>query len=619
MTNPTSFTYSFSNPGTPPAKPEPELFALDKLSHHTLPDNQVLVRNPRTGKEMILPQDAVNALNFCTDFRTIEQHVDVLMEGLDGGPARAAAIRAVVQSVHDGGLTISAREIVEGLAPDASTSPIPDKPVVVIITCDRPPALERLLESILNSCDLASVDRLFVVDDSRSEDNGHKNRELTDSANRKSSTGIHYFGAAEASALVAGLIGQLPQHEKEIRFLLDRDLWKDHASYGVARNYSHLLSVGKPVVVFDDDTVCEVFEPPQKQAGVEFSGKPREAEFFADHDEWRELLDPDNRDPVSRHMQCLGLKVSAAIAQTGTGKLEQESLRFARPEFAAQLKPESTVLITECGSVGDPGTGSNRWLPFLPADSRERLLKTEGLLTRALHQRCTWLGRVRPVFFSRANISQVTGFDNRHFLPPYFPITRGEDRILGEVVRYIYPNSVTLEYPWAVPHLPIPEREWSEKDNLHSIGLHFPGDLTNQVIHQAQLRCLSNDIQARLEFLAICFRDLAGSTESDLINRLMDDRHGFRVSQLSGLQTKIAESSSQPEEWQHFLKDAYQQVESSTFSQPVTADLKGIPESLGGKELIRFWRDAWRDFGQSLLAWSEIREAARAITESASK
>ena len=83
MTNPTSFTYSFSNPGTPPAKPEPELFALDKLSHHTLPDNQVLVRNPRTGREMTCLEEAINALRYCTELRTIDAGGFVVEEGCD--------------------------------------------------------------------------------------------------------------------------------------------------------------------------------------------------------------------------------------------------------------------------------------------------------------------------------------------------------------------------------------------------------------------------------------------------------------------------------------------------------------------------------------------------------
>jgi hypothetical protein len=34
---------------------------------------------------------------------------------------------------------------------------------------------------------------------------------------------------------------------------------------------------------------------------------------------------------------------------------------------------------------------------------------------------------------------------------------------------------------------------------------------------------------------------------------------------------------------------------------------------LQGREVLQFWRDAWRGFGGSLLAWNDIREAAREI------
>jgi hypothetical protein len=617
LTNPTSFNYTFSSPASPSSKPEPELFALDKLTSFQLPNNQVLARNSRTGKEMVLPQDALNALSFCTNFRTIEEHVETLMEGLDGDPARAAAIREVVQSVHDGGLTISASEICRELKPDASASRIPEKPVVVIITCDCPPALERLLNSILKNSDQASIDRCYVVDDSRSTEYAASNREHVNAANRQASMGVHYFGADEAREMVNKLVENLPQHEAEIRFLLDRELWKEQKSYGVARNYSHLLSVGKPVIVFDDDTVCEVCEPPRRQAGVEFTGEPPEVDFYTSNDEWQELRATQARDPVARHMQCLGLGLPAAVAQAGVQRLEQEALRHAPQKFAIQLRPDSHVIITECGSMGDPGTGSNHWIKMMPGESRDRLLNSDITLQQALETRIYWLGRKRSVFHHSANMSQVTGFDNRQFLPPYFPIIRGEDQIFGEITRFMYPTSVVLEYGWAVPHLPIPERHWKKGENTQPIGSKFPGGLTREVINKTS-ECLAEDVSLRLEFLASLLKDLAGSPDKVLLDRFLQERQRYRASELRGLQTRIDESSELPAEWQDFLKSAFQRVEASLFEEPRMDELTGSVHGYQGRDLAQFWRSAWRDFGQSLLAWQEIRAAARELLEAKS-
>jgi hypothetical protein len=560
-----------------------------------------------------VPADHVNPLiGYCSVFRTLDEHVAELMKGSDGAAARAAAIRQVVQSFRDGGLTISAAEICRELAPTTAT-PIPEKPVVVIITCDRPRTLERLLESILANCELHAIDSLFVVDDSRSADNAGRNRDVTIAAHERASLAVRYFGAAEAHDLMEALTGQLPQHEEAIRFLTDRRRWKDHKSYGVARNFSHLLSVGKPAVVFDDDALCEAWDAPFSAESVEFTTQQREAAFFADHEDWQQQLARREVDPIAGHMQCLGLALPEALSALGLAQLDQEILRSAPLPFALSLEANSQVLITECGALGDPGTGTNRWLANMPTASRERLANTPGRLQLALAQRCCWLGRSRPTFRPSAAISQVTGFDNRAFLPPYFPITRGEDRLFGDMVRYIYPQSMALDYGWAAPHLPLEQRGWSEKENSYAIGKSFPGGLANDLARKPE-SCLATDPGSRTAFLARLFHDLADAPDEVLLNRAVEERHDYRASQLRKLQARIAESAELPEEWRNYLDGALSQVQSSQLGDTRLEDLRNSEVGLEGAALLGFWREAWHRLGDAIAAWSDIREAAREIT-----
>jgi len=342
VTNPTTFSYDFSvNPAPGRKDSVPEFFAVDALSAWPLGSNQVSVRNPRNGRELTVPGDHSSTLvAHCSVFRTLDEHVAELMAGSDGAPARAAAIRKVVESFRDGGLTISAAEICGELAPTPGAAPIVEKPVVVIITCDRPQVLQRLLNSILASCDLGAVDSLFVVDDSRSAENGTANRELTLAADREASIDCHYFGGAEVRELTENLISELPQHEEALRFLLDRDRWKDQKSYGLARNFSHLLSVGKPVVVFDDDALCEAYDPPFPAAGVAFNTGQQEVAFYANHEEWRQGLARSSLDPVAGHMVpragASGRAVGAGPGTAGTGIPASGAGRFcplAEPGF----------------------------------------------------------------------------------------------------------------------------------------------------------------------------------------------------------------------------------------------------------------------------------------------
>jgi hypothetical protein len=613
VTESTTFTYTFPAGPPEPPKVDVDLFAVDSLSEFSINDNQTLLRNPRTGRELVVPADHVNPLiGYCSVFRTLDEHVAELMKGSDGSSQRASAIRQVVQSFRDGGLTLSAAEICRELAPAAAES-IPDRPVVVIITCDRPRTLERLLESILANCELGAVDSLFVVDDSRSADNAARNQGLTTAANERASVAFRYFGAAEAQDLMDSLIGQLPQHEDAIRFLIDRQRWKDHKSYGVARNFSHLLSVGKPVVVFDDDALCEAYDAPFPAESVEFTNQQREAAFFADHDEWRQQLERRAVDPIAGHMQCLGLSLPQALSALGLAQLDQEALRSAPLPFALSLEANSRVLITECGALGDPGTGTNRWLANMPAASRERLANTPGRLQVALAQRCCWLGRSRPTFRPSAAISQVTGFDNRTFLPPYFPITRGEDRLFGVMVHYVYPQSVALDYGWAAPHLPLEQRGWSEQENSYSVGRSFPAGLPNELPRQPE-NCLATDPGSRTAFLARLFHDLADASDEVLLNRAVEDRHDYRASQLRKLQARIDESAGLPEDWRNYLDGALSQVQSSQLAGTSIEDLRNTEVGLEGTALLGFWREAWHRFGDSMTAWNDIREAAREIT-----
>jgi len=613
-----TFSFTFSMGGDSPVKKkqelEQELFALDQLSEVQQPDGSILARNPRTGKEMVLPSEVINAMSYCSDFRSMDEHVAVLMEGNDPEPGKADAIRSVVQSVHDGGLTVSAKDICEQLTPAKAASPIRQKPVVVVITWERPQALERLLGSILANCDLQSIDCFYIVDDSRSTESQSKNRQVTQAAARQASISIHYHGPDESRELMDSLIKRLPQHEKEIRFLVDRERWKDQWTAGVARNYSHLLSVGKPVIVFDDDALCEVYEAPFREKDIEFSGRQREAAFYANDEEWRGMPAVENRDPIARHMQCLGLTVPQALRVLGTDKLEQAALRHARPAFARQLNQHSRVLVTECGSMGDPGTGGIQWLATMSADSRDRLMQVEGRLQQAREQRHCWLGRTRPVFESNANISQLTGFDNRRFLPPYFPIIRGQDRLFGVTTSFIFPDGVTLDYPWAVPHLPIPARTWSERQNDFSVSSRFPGWITSQVVSRKD-QCPSRDLQSRLEFLARSFRELAESPDEVLLGLYADDWNESRDKQMEDLQQNIRESAGQSKEWQEYLQNALRQVQSSSLGEPRIPELRGLVGDLSGSALVSFWRQAWLNFGQSLLAWPDIRQAAQDIIE----
>lgn len=600
-----TFNHSFSIDHRGPAA-DAELFAVAMLGEFHLGGAAMLARNPANGRRMTLAAEVLNALTHCTSFRTLDEHVASLMEGSDGAAERARAIRALMQSVRDGGLTLSAGDLCRELAPAADAPGAPEPPVVAIITCDRSAALQRLLQSLGEACDLGQAHRCYVVDDSRAPEQRHNNRELTHRFAAATPCPVDYFGADEARQLCDALSRRLPRLEQAIRFLADRERWTDFISTGVTRNLAQLLSVGRPLIVFDDDAVCRLYAPDYAQQGFEISAGRRQALFFEGVESQEACRIRDGADAVRRLNQCLGLTLPEALAAMGARRLEQQALRHADSGFAAQLHRHSRILVTECGTFGDPGTQDYAWLGALPEESLRRIAGDPRQAELAVRHSECWLGVGRTSFVPTANFSQVTGFDNRDFLPPYFPFERGQDRVFGETVRFLFPGSVALVHPWAVLHQRVAgagraqalQRRWNPGG--------FPGFLTYAPLERAGA-CHAGEVPARLASLAASFADLGHSPPATLLRLHAEQRLRDQGQRLEGLRRSLELSAGASPAWAGWLEQGLQKTRAEIDREPA------MPAN--GEEILGLWQTAWRSFAQGLEAWPAIRAAAAELHE----
>jgi len=606
-------------------KPLPDLVAFDLCKAYPLPGGNLLLRNPRADARAMVTPEVYAALLSCDRFRTLDEHAKRIVSGHPGMQDKQdtqANIRDVLQSMLASNIMISAKRTCDALKRPAEQAQAGkqegragDFPVVVILTWERPVALERLLKSIYANCDIGKFHQLYVVDDSRKPENIHKNRELTAKFALDTKKPIQYFGQAEQQSLLDNLARQLPAHEKAIRFLADQSRWRDQWTSGLARNLALLLSCGHRLVMLDDDTLCDVFDPGLPRPDITFSDSPREADFFRNEQEWVAQRIPFNPDPVDRHMQCLGLTFSKALDVLGENNLKPTGFSNANALQVADLQPNSPVLMTECGSFGCPGTGTNTWLPDMAPASIDRMLSSGQKISNALNIRMVWVGRNQPHFSPRPNMSQITGFDNRQPLPPYFPILRGEDRLFGYFLNFIFPTAVTLDYPWAIPHLPIPQRAWQDQDRDFTPGASFPL-LFNEQIPENKISCHAEGPVQRLAALASFFNDLAATPADTLLANHRDIFLRDLAGQLRHLDDLLARADSAPADWQEYLKNGIGQL-SKAFDQASQGDfpLRGRPQSVDDDGLIEFWRKAWGGFAEALLAWPEIRKAAADILQ----
>lgn len=592
--------------------PDTQLWAFDRCAAYPLPDYRVLVRNQRTGRQAVLTPDVYGALQMCTHFQTLADHAQSIAASVPGMQEQAADIQRVLETVQADGLMINAAIYVLNLQGSPQAAMPIDKPVAAVITWERPDALARCLDSLRRNSQLDNLAAVFVIDDSRSHDVQKRNRASTEALAEYCQVPVRYMGAKEQDEFMQQLIQQVPALENPVRFLLDRERWADHWTSGLSRTVALLLSAGKRLLVLDDDILCEVLDPPERRREASFGDYNRDARFFDSPENWQQFRATAGTDPLLRHLSCLGSTLSDSLAATGSGRVSAHSFRGAEASFVAGLRPDSPVLITECGAFGDPGTARMDWLTGLEDASMDALLQSDDTVNAALNDRNCWIGRHQAQFVRKANMSQLTGLDNRKLLPPYIPVMRGEDRLFGDMVQFMHPGSVALDQGWAVPHLPIPPRTWSEEDRRLSTQQPFP-TFSMLRISEHMDRCPAPEPLQRLAYIARVYEDLSRMNHETISELYLDRRMRDQADDYRQLKGLLDARPGAPGAWQAFLQQGINELGQELVYTPLKPNISGYPEGLQNEKLTAWWQSFWRDFSHALQAWPAIRLAARQL------
>jgi hypothetical protein len=594
-----------------PNTEETELVAFADSELIPINEAMTLVINRRNGNQQMVSAQVVEGLKTCTNFDTLKAHAAHLANTraeLKGNEAMAAA---GLRNLRAAGMLLLADDICAGLAQAAPRQPAPSR--VFIITCDRPAAVERLLDSMLRAGKLSHHDALFLVDDSREPGNRAANQEAVLKFNLRSAKEMFYFGADAQAELLSGLVAALPAHADGIRFLLEPALWQGRKTYGRSRTLCLLLCVGYRALIMDDDILCQAMQSPITETGIGIgSGGLRKAAFFASR---RELLDsgqPAGFDPLSGHAALLGRSLGQALQTLNKGPLLASQLRNTNAALANVLSADSPILVTQCGSLGDPGTLNSHWAMYQGDDTIQRLLAAPHGITQALQNRQVWLGSSRPNFYKMPFMSQLTGLDNSHLLPPYFPAFRGEDLLFGAMLVAIQSSSLALEFPWCVPHLPLEERTLDLQ--LSAVARGGVSLLARYLTAQIDYRDTTAPEQ-KLQRLSLDTLRLAERTDADLLLDYRAELAKGQADQLHILQGQFARAQQLPSpEWQGYLKRGIEDVQQALMLAQSPTGITGVPPEASELELIAEFRRLARGFAAALAGWVAMREVSAELT-----
>lgn len=607
------FSFSYSIDGQTPTTTATEpLWSFNSVKVLPCSGNTVTLHNTRTGQGMLVQGEVAHALSLCAPFRSLNGHLEHIFDAMPPLRESPEDARNILNGIRDAGFMESSEAAWQRITGNTRASQI-GSARVFILTCDRPAALKRLLSNLAELDLDAAIESVWVIDDSKNTASLEDNAEIISTIASSLPLPIHHVDATLQQKLLDHLSRSVPQHTSSIDFLLSAGEWPTSATYGRARNLALLLSVGYRSLVLDDDIVLQAIAPPTASRGLSLgTAGDRQAKFYEGHDALMQHALDVGQDPLSLMLKHVGQTLGNLASSELSGP---EALAGWDGGILSRHSATSPLLLSQCGSWGDPGTADGSWIFFLPSPSVTELLASGHKISSLLNARSSWLGYRGPTLSAYGTISQLTGMDHRTLLPPYFPAGRGEDVFFGILLQRLQPESLVLSEGWAIRHEPLEAR--LERAALNSIsvspGLNMLADWLGRepegqwgLTPKRRLQAVSDEVRTLCEMDTSSLEQLAGSQLASKRNSLLARCMGH-LEQLQAL-----DGSTNAELWSQFLTSTQNNLIEALQTPEVTA----IDTALAQRDQVDWEsiRTMGNRLADSLAAWPEICEAARGFS-----
>lgn len=318
---------------------------------------------------------------------------------------------------------------------------------IVIITRDRPKSLARALSSATKHLAAHSRHpRVLVIDGSSERKNALRNRAAVGELAGASGHSISYVGQGDWRPFRTRLgRAGIPPRVLESTCSV--------GEIGASRNAALLLTAGENVLMVDDDVVWQPWALPNHRKTLCLAGHedPRDLAFFSTREEAIAMARPVDVDLVGEHEELLSRDLLELVREDAA----HSDVAKACGHMAAALSGDSPckVRATCAGLAGDGARYCPEGTMFVPR-TMTQLVETSldevriGLRSREMH-RCA---AQRIVTHNPSCMTYFTAFDNRHLLPPFMPIGRGEDGLFGLMLASIDPNAMFGHLPVGIIH-----------------------------------------------------------------------------------------------------------------------------------------------------------------------
>lgn len=571
----------------PPGEAE-RLRAVDLVGAYEA-GGRLRVRVRPTGRERTLEPDEAEVLRRARDFATVDEHVRALAGAFP--PERA---RRLLRRLRRKGLLWSEADWIAAMRRQAAEAAPPPLRAFALVTGNRERLAARFVE--------AWGDRpgaLHVFEDGRDLAGGaaeaRARRLVAPRPGSRFTTRADRAGYARRLAERAGLPPELLAWA-----LLGEPRLN---TSGATRNAALLDLLDEPLALFDDDVLPLAWRPRREPGVALFTGGDPTRFSFPDPAIARRMAG-ERFDLLGAWSAFLGRPVAAVL---GAGPVDLSAAEGATLSRAATSPVR--VGFVQAGLVGDPGMGSPHHLLRLEGPSRDAMAAgyPETVARRSVARLPPGLALGEGGVF----MTYAVALDAEAAALPFFPHGRNGDGAWGMAQRETMPHLWRLWVPEALGHLPEPPRRWDLDAELDRTGGWLLTDLLVEALTSRGFQPGAPP-ELRREHLGRRLVELGelppGAFEEFWRVRWLDSACRCTVR----AEEYLDRYRGEPAAWAAHLRRALDAVRRRL------ADRDGhlLPELLAFMDADAtraFARDQVRLYGELLLAWPAVLEAARAL------
>jgi hypothetical protein len=560
-------------------------------------DGRDLVYSKANRESVMLPSASARLLTQCRQYRTLAQHA------AESGNEEADE---TLSDLVNRGLLICESDLETALL--SATDSGGEITTIGFVTCDRTAALERAVVSHMEHTARFNRQTGFaVIDDSKDPSVAQANRAMLKRVSGERKIQIDYAGLEDRAIFAEALSRESGVPLEVVRFGL---YGHPHlpTTIGAARNALLLHTAGELMLNPDDDVICELGRNPESQPGLALSSvqDPTEFWFYPDRETTLRSVERVDTDYLAVHERLLGPIAGSLQRYRNDGlQLDRMSTSFER-----RLRQRGgRVAVTSSGYFGDSGVGATAYL-FLEANSHGRLIRSEE------DYRCYVQSRQVLRSSPRATINDGSfcmsgsmGIDNREIVPPFFPVGRNSDGILGVTLRLCFPDAYIGFVPVPVHHAPeSPRRQTFER----IWERHSTVTLSHIVVRLLQLFKADPGPDSLLYRLGLHMKSFGRLSFEDFSELLrLTSWRSFAQQQLH-VERSLADRDSCPEFFAKYVRKYLETLRAALPKEDYIAPQE-LRKRYDAAQSIRATQELVALFGELLCHWEPIVLAARRL------